>query len=627
MATTSNGASQRQAQHRPAAYVADRRNRCLWRDGERLDLPPKAFDVLEHLRRNPGRLVSQDELLDEVWPNRFIQPEIVKTYIRTLRRLLDDDVRQPRYIETRPRSGYRFVGELPERDETAAGRMGSPLVGRTAERAAIRHALDEAGRGRRGCIVITGEAGLGKSALLSNFTAGSGTRPGLVIAAAYGAPSSGSPEPLSLAIALMHDLARTLDPAILEASLSRYGPSWLEHLSPRPTGGEIHCPAQRRDWPTARLVREACAVVEHLARAMTIVLTIDDLQWADAASLDLVVALTRRRYPARLLVVAAFRQVEFVKRCPVRDAVTDLVVHELARELALAPLAGPEIEAFLRGSTGLLLPDPEEASAPLPEDEPPEASADLRALAVESGGNPLFLRALAACPEHPSARGGMPAGGLELDSPGHQREAIRMSLDLQLSETAPFLRSALEAGSIAGPRFCAWAVATILGTEQARIEDVFAKLVLSRQFLRHDAWYSLPDGSMTPIYAFKFPAHRRYLLDSQAPSRRSERHRRFGQAIVSLWGDDVKDVASDVSHCFKAAGDWSRAIVYTRLAASMAAERASPDEARRLLTQALGFAVKLPIQKRLAILLPIRQDLDRLGGRADGSCAELAAFS
>ncbi len=60
-------------------YTMDRGNRCLWRDQARLDMPPKAFDVLDYLRRHPGRLVSQDEILDQVWPNRFVQPEIVKT--------------------------------------------------------------------------------------------------------------------------------------------------------------------------------------------------------------------------------------------------------------------------------------------------------------------------------------------------------------------------------------------------------------------------------------------------------------------------------------------------------------------------------------------------------------------
>lgn len=88
---------------------------------------------------------------------------------------------------------------------------------------------------------------------------------------------------------------------------------------------------------------------------------------------------------------------------------------------------------------------------------------------------------------------------------------------------------------------------------------------------------------------------------------------------MTFWGEGVKDVADDVSHCFKSAGDWSSAIVYSKLAAQGAAERDRPVEAVRLLTQALDFSAKLPVAERLAAQAPIRQGLRRLGGTRESA--------
>lgn len=465
-------------------YAVDRSNRCLWRDRDRLDLPPKAFDVLDYLRCNPGRLVSQDELLDQVWPNRFVQPEIVKTYIRTLRRLLEDDVRQPRFIETRPRSGYRFLGELPDRQDAPPAAAPCTLLGRDDERAALKAALDDARAGQRRYVFVTGEAGLGKSALLDTVAAAARPEPGVFVATAYGVPTRGCPEPLSLFITLLQDLARSIDPAVLAPALAAHAPSWTRYLAPDPgTAWDVPRPGW---WPQL-MAREASALVEHLAVHSTILLAVDDLQWVDPDTSDLLVSLARRRYPARLLVVATFRQIEFTAPCPIREAVHDLVLQGRARELALPPLGHSELAALLRERT-------------------PGQPADAGVLAAESGGNPRLLRSLAAF-------GGCTAGS------GAGRQGDIPHPQLRMDGTAPLVRSALEAGSIAGPRFCAWAVAKILGAEIDAIEDLLARLASSRQYLRLDGSYTLPDGTRTPIYAFRHPVHRRFLLDNQLPAR------------------------------------------------------------------------------------------------------------
>ena len=76
-------------------FRLDTENQCLWRrgnnaDDERVMLTPKAFAVLRHLVEHAGRLVTQDELLEAVWPDTFVQPEVLKYQIADIRGTLGD---------------------------------------------------------------------------------------------------------------------------------------------------------------------------------------------------------------------------------------------------------------------------------------------------------------------------------------------------------------------------------------------------------------------------------------------------------------------------------------------------------------------------------------------------------
>ena len=81
-------------------FRLDTVNQCLWRlrgteDAERISLTPKAFSLLGYLVEHPGRLVTHDELLNALWPDTFVQPEVLKSHIRDIRKVLDDDPRNP----------------------------------------------------------------------------------------------------------------------------------------------------------------------------------------------------------------------------------------------------------------------------------------------------------------------------------------------------------------------------------------------------------------------------------------------------------------------------------------------------------------------------------------------------
>jgi DNA-binding winged helix-turn-helix (wHTH) protein/Flp pilus assembly protein TadD len=84
----------------------------LQRNGSDVPLSPKAWDVLVHLVRRAGHLVSKQELLDTVWPSAFVEEGIVAVHVSGLRKALGERPDAIRYIETVSKSGYRFVGPL-----------------------------------------------------------------------------------------------------------------------------------------------------------------------------------------------------------------------------------------------------------------------------------------------------------------------------------------------------------------------------------------------------------------------------------------------------------------------------------------------------------------------------------
>ena len=99
-------------------FSLDTANQCLWRGLERVAIPPKPYDMLRYLVENPGRLVTQDELLGKLWPETYVNPELIRKYILDIRKILGDRPDKPEFIETVTKRGYRFIA--PVIDETAA---------------------------------------------------------------------------------------------------------------------------------------------------------------------------------------------------------------------------------------------------------------------------------------------------------------------------------------------------------------------------------------------------------------------------------------------------------------------------------------------------------------------------
>lgn len=134
--------------YRFAEFELDAADRRLTRDGEPVELSSRYLDALVLLVGDAGKLVSKDRFMDEVWKGVPVTDEALTQCIRSLRRALGDEAGRPRFIETEPKHGYRFIAPV----ETVEG---AAIVRRQAV-ATEPSALQKVGR-----LALAGTAGGG----------------------------------------------------------------------------------------------------------------------------------------------------------------------------------------------------------------------------------------------------------------------------------------------------------------------------------------------------------------------------------------------------------------------------------------------------------------------------------
>ncbi len=86
----------------------------LFRENKPVSLTPKVFETLQVFVEHAGRLLEKDELMQKIWQDRFVEESNLTFNVKMLRRALKDDAHEPRFIETVPRRGYRFIAEVKE---------------------------------------------------------------------------------------------------------------------------------------------------------------------------------------------------------------------------------------------------------------------------------------------------------------------------------------------------------------------------------------------------------------------------------------------------------------------------------------------------------------------------------
>ena len=150
-----------------ASYRLDVNDERLFRDREAVALKPKALKVLLRLLAARGRLVTKRELLRDVWSDVTVGESVLKVCISELRAALRDDPDSPLFVQTVHGRGYRFIAPI---EELAVLTSESPrFVGRHSERDTLSAALQRATTTSGQLLLITGEPGIGKTALLEAF--------------------------------------------------------------------------------------------------------------------------------------------------------------------------------------------------------------------------------------------------------------------------------------------------------------------------------------------------------------------------------------------------------------------------------------------------------------------------
>jgi len=369
---------------------------------------------------------------------------------------------------------------------------------------ALAAALSNAAAGEGRLVLVAGEAGVGKTALARMFAAEAGSSARVL----WGACDTlATPRPLGPFV----DVAEEL-------------------------GGELAEAIERRAAPH----QVAAALLDSARAGAPTVVVLEDLHWADEATLDAVRLLARRADRARLLVVGTYRNDELTRAHPLRLLVGDLATGNTVERLVVSPLS-PESVARLAEQSGL----------------------DAGELHRQTAGNPFFVTEVLA------------AGGATI--PDNVRDAV-LARAARLSADA---RAVLEAVSVAQPRAELWLLDALAGERADGLQDC------------------LDSGMLVPrpgAVEFRHELARLAIEESLGPQHRLALHRKALTALESppVGTPDVVRLA----HHAEAAGDAERVLRFAPAAGERAAALRSHREAAAQFERALRFGNALPLEDR-----------------------------
>lgn len=583
-------------------FQLDTRNECLWQNGTRIGLTPKLFAVLRYLVENPQRLVTHDEFLDKLWPETYVQPQVLRTYVLELRKLLGDSVESPRFIRTIPGRGYWFLAQVEEDGGYAAdspraqhGPQPRRFVGRRQEFERLNGLLRHATQGDRQVIFITGETGIGKTALIDLFCRQCCSEDQVCIARGQCVEGFAGKEAYYPVIEALGQLCSPNEGKIHVHVMRQKAPSWYPQFAALHSDGSAPIAVAVRG---ERMLNEICDAIEAMASEKTVVFVFEDLHWADLSTLDLISALARRRQAARLLLLASYRPAEVsAGQHPLKRLKQDLVTHKLCADVSLGPLEKDAVREYLVR---------ELKQETLPKGLPSFVHQHCE-------GNPLFMIAML---EHLIAQSFIrqEAGVWQLRSALAEIDmgvptALSEMIEMQIDRLEAADQRLLEAASLIGVIFPAWAAAAALDGDLEDIEDQYEKLTRRLHFLHPAGHDELPDGTQSASYVFAHGLYREVLRARQSPARRAKRHLRVAEKLEKLFAGRELDVSSELAMHFEAAAEWARAAQALCTAAGTAMRRGARDEGVKLTERALRLLENLSEPDRQAAEKKTRQQI------------------
>jgi predicted ATPase len=349
-------------------------------------------------------------------------------------------------------------------------------------------------------------------------------------------------------------------------------------------------------------------VFHRLAQSGGLLLVLDDFQWADAGSIELLFHLGRGLPGSRILMVVAYRPEEVAlpregKRHPLAP-----VLHQLRREYGgvdvnLDQAGGRQfLEAFL-------------------DSQPNRLGGDFRdRLYAQTGGHPLFtielLRGMEERGDLVQDRAGQWAEGPALDwrALPARTEAV---IAERIGRLAAPLQEALRVASVAGEEFVAEAVARVQGMDEGMLLRRLSGELGRQHRLVAACGIERIDGQHLSLYRFRHILYQQYLYEGLDEVERARLHGQVGRALEALYGghpDALAEITPQLAHHFQLAGLDDRAVVYLHQAGERALRMWANEEAVRHLTTGLALLLTQPetperhkqeLSMQLALAIPL----------------------
>jgi DNA-binding CsgD family transcriptional regulator len=459
----------------------------------------------------------------------------------------------------------------------------------------MKEALEGAVRGQGGCILLEGEAGIGKSRLLAELSEGfQGLR---MEGRCY---EDESVPPLAPLTATLGELLAAPQGNEVRPLFEKHA-AQLARLFPEladAAGGAPHEPPPDPEIGRHRLFEALAGLIFELAERQPILLMLEDLHWSDEASLEFFRFLARRLGGKRLLLAGTYRGEDLSP--PLARILAQIHQERLALEFELGPLDRPEIEALLRQILGM------------PSPVPPEI---LESAIHFSEGNPFYveelLGALAASGDLYLAEGawrGKPSAELRL--PRSLQEAI-LRRTAGLSEDA---RLALHWAAVAGRRFDFRLMQALTGLDEGELLALIAELN-SAQIIREES---------AEAFTFRHALMREAVYAQILQLERRWLHRRVAEALEALYAESQNETAAELAYHFFEAQDWLKAMLYAQRAGEQAFELHAVRGALAQYTRAIDSAGRLGMEPSFEWWLR-RASLYELLGEFESAEADFAA--
>jgi ATP/maltotriose-dependent transcriptional regulator MalT len=438
------------------------------------------------------------------------------------------------------------------------------LVGRAEELGSIDNLLAQIDGGESAALELLGEPGIGKTRVLAELAVRADARGHIVLSGC--AADLERDLPFWVFVDALDEFLQGLDPRRLDAldddvqaELATVFPSLAKF------GGGREIAIQHERYRSHRAVR---ALLERLAQTQPVVLLLDDVHWADPASVELLGALLHRPPAARVLVALAVRPRQMGER--------------LSAAVERAHRAGTLARVELNALT------PEEARALVGETL---GARDSTQLYQESGGNPFYLEQLARSATRPGVSASAPELALaDLDVPPPVAAALAEELAL-LSEEA---RTVLEGAAVAGDRFDPELAAAAAGTPDAAAIDALDEL-LRLDLVRYT--------EVPRRFRFRHPLVRRAVYDASPAGWRLHAHQRTAEALAGRGAS----AAAQAHHVERSARDGDADAIALLCEAGHAAAQRTPGSAAhwfgaalRLLSPSAAAAERVEILTALA---------------------------